>query len=227
MSRYYTGLPCSKGHVAERLTANFTCVVCQSETAKSRVLTEAQLDRVREIKREDYRRHAEKRKARVREYRVENADAVALRKAEYNARNKGKLSQYFRERYVRDKAALSTAQRARYRARRPEILAKMREYRANNPEKIAALSRNAKARRKNAQGRHTSQDIHALYAAQDGRCAVCFCDLSVTGYHVDHIEPLARGGSNGPENLQLLCPTHNLQKSAKPFEEFLLEYIFS
>ena len=33
-------------------------------------------------------------------------------------------------------------------------------------------------------------------------------------YHVDHRMPLSLGGSNYPDNLQLLCPTCNLSKSA-------------
>ena len=32
--------------------------------------------------------------------------------------------------------------------------------------------------------------------------------------HVDHIHPLARGGANGFENLQLLCASCNLHKGA-------------
>jgi hypothetical protein len=36
-----------------------------------------------------------------------------------------------------------------------------------------------------------------------------------TGTHGDHIYPHSRGGWTTQSNLQLLCPTHNLRKSAK------------
>lgn len=41
------------------------------------------------------------------------------------------------------------------------------------------------------------------------------------GYHVDHIQPLALGGSNDKTNLQLLCPTCNTKKSAKHPIDFM------
>jgi 5-methylcytosine-specific restriction endonuclease McrA len=39
-------------------------------------------------------------------------------------------------------------------------------------------------------------------------------------YHVDHKQPVSRGGSNWPENLAVTCPTCNLRKSDKTEAEF-------
>jgi 5-methylcytosine-specific restriction endonuclease McrA len=55
--------------------------------------------------------------------------------------------------------------------------------------------------------------------SQHGRCA--FCGKNITGkgkHHLDHIQPLALGGSHTIENLQYLCPACNMRKSAKPPE---------
>jgi 5-methylcytosine-specific restriction endonuclease McrA len=41
------------------------------------------------------------------------------------------------------------------------------------------------------------------------------------GYHVDHMTPLSRGGSNGPENLVCACRRCNLSKHNKTVPEFL------
>jgi 5-methylcytosine-specific restriction endonuclease McrA len=76
-----------------------------------------------------------------------------------------------------------------------------------------ALWANQRAMRKNADGRHTKQQISELFAKQRGSCADCGKNLEK--YHVDHITPLSKGGSNAIYNLQLLCPSCNLRKSDK------------
>jgi 5-methylcytosine-specific restriction endonuclease McrA len=49
-----------------------------------------------------------------------------------------------------------------------------------------------------------------------------YCDVPLFGvYHVDHMTPISRGGSNWPENLCIACPTCNISKGAKTAEEFM------
>ena len=59
------------------------------------------------------------------------------------------------------------------------------------------------------------QDIRLeLEDRQLWRCATCGVPLSKTaGLHVDHIRPISLGGSNGSENLQMLCAKCNMGKS--------------
>lgn len=83
-----------------------------------------------------------------------------------------------------------------------------------NKERHAANVRTRKARKRNAEGSHTHKDIERILKMQRHKCAWCgICIRSE--YHVDHIMPLALGGSNWPSNLQCLCPTCNLSKRAK------------
>lgn len=56
--------------------------------------------------------------------------------------------------------------------------------------------------------------INRLLVKQRGMCAICHRDIT-TKFHVDHVIPLALGGTNNSQNLQLLCPSCNLSKGAK------------
>jgi len=64
------------------------------------------------------------------------------------------------------------------------------------------------------------KDIIDLQTEQDGYCNGCWESLDILGYHIDHVIPISKGGSNWPDNLQLLCPTCNLEKSAKMPDEW-------
>jgi hypothetical protein len=59
--------------------------------------------------------------------------------------------------------------------------------------------------------RHISRDIRQrIWQKYGGRCAECDAD---TYLEFDHIVPVAKGGSNSEENVQLLCRKCNLAKS--------------
>lgn len=49
-----------------------------------------------------------------------------------------------------------------------------------------------------------------LLENQQGKCNDC--DVRAEMFHIDHILPRSRGGSDEEENLQLLCPACNLRK---------------
>ena len=54
-------------------------------------------------------------------------------------------------------------------------------------------------------------DVAAQRTRQKGRCYWCG-EKTGRHYHVDHVVPLIKGGSNGPENLVIACAACNLSK---------------
>lgn len=70
------------------------------------------------------------------------------------------------------------------------------------------------ARRRNAEGTFDHIDIDNLKELQRMRCAICSTSLWAAGFHIDHKQPISKGGTNWPHNLQLLCPKCNLSKGA-------------
>jgi 5-methylcytosine-specific restriction endonuclease McrA len=77
-----------------------------------------------------------------------------------------------------------------------------------------------RARKAKATGTHTADDILAQYERQSGACYWCDAEVG-QDYHVDHVVPLSKGGSDGPDNLVIACPTCNLRKGAKMPDEFV------
>ena len=50
---------------------------------------------------------------------------------------------------------------------------------------------------------------HVLFGRQEGQCAGCKIEFLFKIMEVDHVVPRSRGGTDHPENLQLLCPNCN------------------
>ncbi len=91
----------------------------------------------------------------------------------------------------------------------------IRQWNKNNPDKVRAHHHRRRARRRNAGGTFTAGDIAEIRKLQRNRCARCEQSLKRKKVHIDHITPLARGGTNDRRNLQLLCALCNDSKGAR------------
>jgi membrane protein involved in colicin uptake len=172
------------------------------------------------IKRAYRENNREKVLAAEKQYREEHAEERAANCRRWHDEHVEEQAEYAR-RYRAENAEKVAESRRRYLAANPEKAKEWaRLWRLSHPEEYAAQQRNRRARMKMASGSHTAEDIAAQYARQKGKCywrnVSESCRVSLAdGYHVDHVVPLASGGSNGPENLVLACPTCNCSKQAK------------
>ena len=61
---------------------------------------------------------------------------------------------------------------------------------------------------------------HRLYGEQEGVCAACETHFPFRVMDVDHILPRSRGGTDHPDNLQLLCSGCNRSKGGRTMAEW-------
>lgn len=103
-----------------------------------------------------------------------------------------------------------------YRLRHPDkIRVSTNRWRAANPDKMRATWHRRRTAKASSEGSWTKEDIERIRLHQRNKCACCRVSFRKTGCEVDHIKPLARGGSNWPSNLQLMCKSCNSRKQAQ------------
>jgi 5-methylcytosine-specific restriction endonuclease McrA len=130
-----------------------------------------------------------------------------------------------------------------YEQNRERALEQSRRWQVANPERVRELSRlgrqrniekarerdrlrgpSRKAARRGAPGVHSPADVRAQFDFQGGVCFYCAANLTwdekPRTWHLDHVIPISRGGSNGPENIVCACASCNQSKGAKTLDEW-------
>lgn len=214
---YATGKPCPRGHVSERRVHNGECIECGRARARHQAK-----DTPKELKRK-----------RDSNYRKRNCTAINERRrlkysecprvewrvnatAKWNASDSGKRYKRLWTKHNRDR--LNSKSREWKEANVDKVKAGKAQYYRNNPLVARAEFHRRRARTLGAEGSFTRQDFERICALQRHRCACCRRKRKLT---VDHIVPLARGGSNRPSNIQGLCRSCNARKHALDPIEFM------
>jgi 5-methylcytosine-specific restriction endonuclease McrA len=217
----YTGKECRRGHVAERFVSNCGCIVCYRENARNWYA--ANIEKAREHSRKWGAANSDKVREKNRNWRVANPEERREKARDWYATNTEKVKENSRNWYAANTERGKENSR-RWREDNPQRhRALLKEWAANNPDQVKVKRHKRRARLLNAPGSHTAQDLRDLYAGQDGRCAYCKIEVGNT-WHLDHIQPLAKGGSNNRENLQICCPACNMSKGSKDPLEFAKKF---
>ena len=133
--------------------------------------------------------------------------------SEWQKANREKSREATRRWRLANPDKLIASQKRSYDANAEAMRARTAAWKKAKPDLANTQNRNRRALRVAANGEHNQDDIQALFKLQNGRCAYCGRRLST--YHVDHILPLIKGGSNEPRNLQLTCSKCNLTKGSR------------
>lgn len=121
----------------------------------------------------------------------------------------------------------------KYQRSRDQIISKSRKYYADNKArrkqqigdwkrfnagKVRAYAERRRTRA-NLVGTFTADDVLIQYRSQRGKCWHCGKPVG-DDYHVDHLIPLARGGTNDARNIVISCPFCNMSRGAKLPQEW-------
>ena len=93
-----------------------------------------------------------------------------------------------------------------------------KKYRLEKPHKLRSLSRNYKAKKKNAEGTHSELDVISILEQQGRKCY--WCANALTKFHMDHVIPISKNGSNDASNLVASCPRCNISKGNRLPDEW-------
>ena len=154
-----------------------------------------------------------------RDYYSKNKTQLISKNSEWVSMDRNRNPQKWR---VHDRKAYLRRienRRSYYVKNRDKLAAYGSNYRKTHSELLRVYGQTRRARKKGAAGHHTVADIKAQYERQCGKCYYCGAKVG-SSYHVDHVVPLSRGGSNDISNLVIACPTCNQKKRARLPHEF-------
>ena len=176
------------------------------------------------------------------EYRKKNHAKLKRQKQEYRDANRELVLEQKRQSYLRNResvlakqAATTARRRQRYKenaekerersrkwaeANPEKVKQAAREWRERNPERYAIDRARRRARKASVeQEPYSAGDVSDLWHQQAGCCYYCAAPVFAT-YHVDHKQPLSRGGADRLDNLCVACPFCNMSKKDKTEQEF-------
>jgi 5-methylcytosine-specific restriction endonuclease McrA len=165
-------------------------------------------------------RHPERAAASVKKYAEAHRQEIARKSREWRRANPEKAKELDRLKLVKNPKRNAE----HYALNKDRMRANADLWRRENPDKARDISRkNGHKRRvrKAASSEHyTLPEIRALRKKTGGKCALCPAKGRMT---IDHIVPLARGGSNAIRNIQFLCKSCNSSKQDKDPIQFAQE----
>lgn len=140
-----------------------------------------------------------------------------LRGAAYRKKNYEELKEKAVVYYAVHRGEIAKKCAAKYAACPKAFYIKQKKWRDSHPDSERARKQRRRAREYGAAGGFAAGDLDRLRVVFGTACLRC---RSVASLTVDHVVPLALGGSNNPDNLQPLCRSCNSKKGARSCADY-------
>lgn len=159
--------------------------------------------------------HPEEMKLRYQRRRERQASLPKEEKDALDARKRGYYEQRMRDTAKREQDLLK--ERARYERNRIRKAETCKQWRKQNPVKVAEYGHKHRARKKAAQIGEVS---YARILARDGMfCYLCSSQIAQHALSFDHVIPLSRGGAHSEDNVRPAHRVCNMRKQGKLLDE--------
>lgn len=218
LARYFTGMPCKSGHIAERKTVDRGCVPCGLERSARWRLENHERARAQRTTWLAVPGNKERRAETSKVWGSENSERKRENSRRWSAENPGRHI-FLRKRWLVENADYRRDWHRQYRQDNKATQAEAgRAWRKLNREAANTIARNRRARIRSAEGKHTAAEIIAQLAKQSGKCYYCFVVLK-NKKHADHYIAIANGGANDIENIVISCqPCNNEKHTMHPLD---------
>ena len=142
-------------------------------------------------------------------YRKNNKEKNATGKKKWYEKNKEKAAATMKKWQGNNRDKCATAMKKYRKNNKEKCVTARKKWYKDNPDKVNAYAAKHRALRLKQTPVLTEtehQQIELIYKKRD--------ELG-SNYHVDHIQPLSKGGLHHPNNLQIVTEKYNLQKGSK------------
>ena len=174
-----------------------------------------------------------------REHRQKNRESIKESKKKYRQKNRESIKEYQKEYYQNNKEY----QKEYYQNIKEAKKAYQKEYYQNNKEVVKEVKKaygqtpKGRAISKSSGGKRRAIELGAPYSVDlsnqylltkqllNNKCAYCGVILIDTE-ELEHIVPLAKGGTHTPDNIVCSCKACNSSKWAHPMEQWYREQSF-